>query len=664
LPPKLLSLSAARDAEPVAWEAHTGGWHVEHAVQCIEGATFTGKGDQPIVVQLYKNYVDRIVATLSKTLAHVQREEVSIALQPDVQMLPVPPAVRLQLAEGQFVQLVPEPSCRRDGSDGGQVLAVVGVGGRVAEDALGDGRLGLSLERCGQAVLPWRRRTVGGWAEGLQRDVSVLRAVGTLMQQLEMAAGAQNSVAVAATQLEAEATVGATVQATEEAAAARVKQAVAAMQAHLKMASESVAITRLAEAIRNVPPRMEELKTAIGTRQLEVAAAAAYAETGARGKRRYAVGQLLSVRLATSEWVDVEVACDEDVVQPPSEEDEGQLVGEHAAKADSLQAVEEAGRKEVERGEGGVEAGTDEHTATSAAMADVEEPAAPVVAGGEVHSLRVGPLHEGWVLMTHGAVRNGHRYALLWSDRAELQTEDDGRPPLVVPLGATASSSLTAGGSRLTIRNELQEVRLTAAAAGKMATWYAALKRATSGEPDQQLALRLHPWNHAPRELPRQAFEEMREWHFETLRAQHSLIRDALSGRSLDVLRQCVAIEVEKHVASGDAGEGGLERDVADIKDAFGLAGALQDLYMARYDGNDTTSVAAVLLTAGPAAGKTSLLSQVVVHLLAATVELVPIIVKIQQLQLRLLEGGDTFADAWNWIDAYRTSLRTLAPLP
>ena len=51
-------------------------------------------------------------------------------------------------------------------------------------------------------------------------------------------------------------------------------------------------------------------------------------------------------------------------------------------------------------------------------------------------------------------------------------------------------------------------------------------------------------------------------------------------------------------------------------------------------------------------------------HLLAATVELVPIIVKIQQLQLRLLEGGDTFADAWNWIDAYRTSLRTLAPLP
>ena len=86
------------------------------------------------------------------------------------------------------------------------------------------------------------------------------------------------------------------------------------------------------------------------TFQLEVAAAAAYAETGARGKRRYAVGQLLSVRLATSEWVDVEVACDEDVVQPPSEEDEGQLVGEHAAKADSLQAVEEAGRKEVQGG--------------------------------------------------------------------------------------------------------------------------------------------------------------------------------------------------------------------------------------------------------------------------------------------------------------------------
>ena len=38
LPPKLLSLSAGRPAEPVAWEAHAGGRHVEHTpVRTVAG---------------------------------------------------------------------------------------------------------------------------------------------------------------------------------------------------------------------------------------------------------------------------------------------------------------------------------------------------------------------------------------------------------------------------------------------------------------------------------------------------------------------------------------------------------------------------------------------------------------------------------------------------
>ena len=70
LPPKLLSLSAERSAEPVAWDAHAdSGRHVEHAVRCIEDATFTGKGDKPKVVQLYKDYVGKTVNALQHTLA-------------------------------------------------------------------------------------------------------------------------------------------------------------------------------------------------------------------------------------------------------------------------------------------------------------------------------------------------------------------------------------------------------------------------------------------------------------------------------------------------------------------------------------------------------------------------------------------------------------------
>ena len=54
----------------------------------------------------------------------------------------------------------------------------------------------------------------------------------------------------------------------------------------------------------------------------------------------------------------------------------------------------------------------------------------------------------------------------------------------------------------------------------------------------------LHPWNHAPLEVSLDAFEALRAWHTIALRAQHSHIADALSGRRLDVLQQCVAIEV------------------------------------------------------------------------------------------------------------------------
>ena len=154
------------------------------------------------------------------------------------------------------------------------------------------------------------------------------------------------------------------------------------------------------------------------------------------------------------------------------------------------------------------------------------------------------------------------------------------------------------------------------------------------------VTLALHPWNHAPRELSTSAFEELREWHLAKLRAEHSHIADALSGQRLDTLQQCVAIDV-----CGD------DDELASVKDAHTLSAWLHSLHRARLAGCDVDRPAAVLLTAGPAAGKTTLLSQVVA--LSLKDELVPILVKVQQLQHKLNEKPEEFAKAWNFFDAF-----------
>ena len=118
--------------------------------------------------------------------------------------------------------------------------------------------------------------------------------------------------------------------------------------------------------------------------------------------------------------------------------------------------------------------------------------------------------------------------------------------------------------------------------------------------------------------------------------AQHVHIADALSGRRLDVLEQCVPITVtadarlEEVVATGCScfprsstraeGVGVRAQDVAarvkqmttSIKDASGLS-AMLEAWHAEWCTGDVAvgAVAAALLTAPPAAGKTSLMSQV-----------------------------------------------------
>ena len=153
-------------------------------------------------------------------------------------------------------------------------------------------------------------------------------------------------------------------------------------------------------------------------------------------------------------------------------------------------------------------------------------------------------------------------------------------------------------------------------------------------------ALVLRPWNHAPRELPHSAFETVRMWYMDTLRAQHSHISDALSGKRLHVLEQCVPIDVQG------------EAELSGVHTGFDLGSWLAGLHTRCCLGSAVDGPAAALLTGPPAAGKTSLMSQVVMHLLMMR-ELVPIAIKVQRLQVRLLAAPDAFASSWNWIDAY-----------
>ena len=64
----------------------------------------------------------------------------------------------------------------------------------------------------------------------------------------------------------------------------------------------------------------------------------------------------------------------------------------------------------------------------------------------------------------------------------------------------------------------------------------------------------------------------------------------------------------------------------------------------------DASNSACFLLSAPPAAGKTCLMSQVVVHALASG--LVPILVQVEQLQQRLAAHEAAFDAAPDWIDA------------
>jgi hypothetical protein len=85
-----------------------------------------------------------------------------------------------------------------------------------------------------------------------------------------------------------------------------------------------------------------------------------------------------------------------------------------------------------------------------------------------------------------------------------------------------------AAGQALTVRTAAGWRDGDVVTAGADGLWHL-LTFEGSGEPPATLTL--HPWNHAPRELPHTAYEAMRDWWARSLRANHAHIPDALTGR-------------------------------------------------------------------------------------------------------------------------------------
>ena len=72
-------------------------------------------------------------------------------------------------------------------------------------------------------------------------------------------------------------------------------------------------------------------------------------------------------------------------------------------------------------------------------------------------------------------------------------------------------------------------------------------------------------------------------------------------GKPLETMRQCVAIDIERH--------GALDAEWS-VRDVRGLSAWLHALYMRLRDGAAASSPSAVLLTGPPASGKTPGLTQ------------------------------------------------------
>ena len=578
LPPKLLLVSseATQVADVSEEELAT---RVTSVGNRIRSAKFIGKGDADAVPKMYEEYVSRIADMMMPLLAMASTDA---AAEQNVRMPAVAavPAAPLRLDGDQLLLL--RDGTGRDSSGAGDTHLATVAGDHVVR-VLGDGEhVELSFDGCSQAVLPWKSPKVG-WDATLRRDVETIS---------NLAGGLRIAIAVAE-RISPHSATEAEMKSMSEAA-------ISAMEA-MRQRPQSLALLSAAE---NAIPRIVEQGVA--------AAVAASAVPAARADIAKTEDGLAGAEAAFAQAKFARDEADEAKKAAQADLHKHQRTAEPDTEAANLKAKASLAQAKFAL------AHADE--AKNAAQADLNE-------------------HRRTVEKAKATLK-GHITKI-----ADLQTSCLEELRALVPENAVAGLvkvllASKAVGARRYAAGQLLTVRIDG-------VWQDAVVEAAESGVGHRVRLDsssaahllpLHPWNHAPRDLPQADMASVHAWYIETQRDQHTRITDAISGQKLDTLQQCVAISIPG-------------RDLGLIKDAHSLAAWLRAQHESRVQGSVCEQPCAVLLTAGPAAGKTTLLSQTMA--LSLEGELVPILIKVQRLQRRLLDTPDAFAASWNWLDAY-----------
>ena len=697
LPPKLLSLASGtspKDAGLMEQESVELRDRVKVVTTRIKKATFTGKGDMDKVPCLYTDYVKRIAGVLQATLSLGSEDTCALELPP-MPHISTPNDASLQLADGQLLLRLARTSFgnirRRAGGEG--ALRLVAAQGQFAQLLLGGHAAKLSLESNSQVVLPWRPPDEG-WAAAFQ----ISSKLDNLRKEAQDLSKRVQRLKVG----EVKGIEGLHLTDAQGLAECEVPKDLQLTAAAASLPLRNVERTLGMKALRNA---LDSIQSTLNERAVEEAEKGIAAATSSQQKEATAKHQglletqraLLEKLTRTSKEIEEEALAavqegaqhEEEVELMSKERDvkglEGQLqvlrrcANETATRSHSIEAVpagEMAGafRRDIEAlrslreraGQLKVQALSLNLAEASLTPQVVDELRAGCgVFVLEAQAVRLRTVMELFEL-TDDVVKAGQ---CLQEPLTKLSHE-------IVAVDDEGSTGAQLLHKKLKIKEGLQDLHQKAAelqqkllpdviepvvARALRATGAAGERRYASGQwlmvrqpngqwIDAQVStdgappwfegqeLPLHPWNHAPCELSQVDFEKLRGWWMQMLLVQHSHIADALTGKRLDVMEQCVSINL--YGAGGNSNQ-----------DASTLSNWLHERHAERCQGSATAKPAAALLTGPPAAGKTSLLSQIVVHSLKT--ELVPVLIKVQSLQRRLLDSPEVFATAWNWVDAF-----------
>jgi hypothetical protein len=695
LPPKMLQVRSGRPLEPVDLSAGRLEMRVADVIARIEGATFTAGADKAMVIGLYKKYVDRITVALARLLPKMLASHGATAAPPEpLPQVDAPAAALLRLADGQPLLLL-----SRDAGGRPRFGVVDATGGRVAAAVTGGDDVELAYDRCSQAVLPWRppgadweaafvgdARALRDLAEPARRlaedarrmeSESALRTVGERAREIAHSAARCQAIAHAARE------AGAAVRSCVDAAAALYQEQGdleeelgdrpflrAQLQAQLK--------AQLGEVRAAVEITVERLTSQLQPVALEAPLTAALRSSGALGARRYAAGQPLTVRTAGG-WRDADVAtvgadglCHGLTFLEGSGEPPATLTlhpWNHAPRElpqVAFEALRAWWRRELRAQHGGIADALTGHRLDA-----LQQCVAISVTGGAVLSHLRG--EQGQVTIVSGGIVTFSSFSTVgalellttsgvaYFEAVILEASSGFLMGCCPQLGFATPAFVTGDDAP---PNEgvgddahswgLDGIRKLKWSVRKDSPW------ACTWKVGDTIGLAANV------DLGKIAVSKNGSWTGEengvvfTDAAIKQGVYPALTASKFKL--RCAFSEFKYAPPPGDvwqsAGAAGgataAGTEAAAISDAHSLLGWLLAQHGAQLNGRTTVAPLAALLTAGPASGKTTLLSQVVTLALQDEhTELVPILVKVQVLQQRLLEAPDAFASAWNYIDAY-----------